>query len=467
MAISVPQQTREISPFNYGQALIRMGEVNPLNGIAAWLTNQGNKIAERNSLDAQDYLNNLDLEAFTRAKAAGLNVLDEYAKGKYFLDKYDPAVRLAHAQAINNEKDFMLDQVSRKYTDMANRNELNGRDAKAIAESLGYYNRNSKELASLEERAQSVLDKRYSEALKQQAALAKLNNQNPNDSVRESLQKYGMTGDIGQYTSEGAIQPHLGTLVESQMQQALASLGPNPKTEDIEAVKARFLPYMSYLSPESQGKYLEGLNNIKNTSVGNRLNELYRNILNQDPEQLKGLSQDAIYNDILVPQLVREGYNLSDIYSIVSPILNGRSQYMSSFANPFEEDLATAENALSVLKQENAPLLTAINSPSKSRFNDEDDNGFNSLLSILQRNTEVKEIADALGVSQDALVRGIFENSPLQYDKYSDIFSNYESNPAIKRALESSLKRLREVVTATRNKNTIEGRYKMAKYRRM
>ena len=140
---------------------------------------------------------------------------------------------------------------------------------------------------------------------------------------------------------------------------------------------------------------------------------------------------------------------------------------MSSFTNPFEEDLATADNVLSVLKQENAPLLTAITSPSATKYKDEDTNGFNQLLQLLQGNEEIKDIASALGVSQDALIRGVFESAPLNYTKYSDIFSKYSSDPSIKRALESSLKKLREVVTATRNKNTVEGRYKMAKYRRL
>lgn len=438
--ITVPQTNINLSPYNYGNALTEMGKITPFDSLATWLKDQGTSIANRNAIDAQDYLSNLDVDAYTRAKAAGLNVLDEYAKGRYFFNKYDPVVRATYASAVDSEKEHMQNKLANKFVDMANKNELNAKDIKAIAESMGFYNRSTKELEALNEKAQDTLDKRYSTALKQQAAQAKLNNQNPNDIVREQLAKYGITKDINQYTSPEAINSQMGELIKGQMRQAIASLGPNPQTSDIEAIQAKFLPYTSYLSPEDQGQYLEGLKSIKTTSVSNRLSELYRQALQQDPDQLRGMSQSDIFDKILLPQLISEGYNLGDIYPIATSFLGGRNQFIDSFRNPFDEEVASAKHALDTLREAYAPLLTAIKSPGKSRFTDEDTLGFDRILSMARGDSAIKNQADKMGISVDALVRGILESSTelqqyLKYSQLADDFNKENVQNAIKTAL--------------------------------
>lgn len=447
--ITAPQTNVNLSPYNYSNALTEMGKITPFDSLVTWLKDQGTSIANRNAIDAQDYLSNLDVDAYTRAKAAGLNVLDEYAKGRYFFNKYDPVVRATYASAVDSEKEHMQNKLANKFVDMANKNELNAKDIKTIAESMGFYNRSTKELENLNEKAQDTLDKRYSAALKQQAAQAQLNNQNPNDIVREQLVKYGMTKDINQYTSTEAINSQMGELIKGQMRQAIASLGSNPQTADIEALKAKFLPYASYLSPEDQGKYLEGLKDIKSTAVSNRLSELYRQALQQDPEQLRGMSQSDIFDKLLLPQLISEGYNLGDIYPIATSFLDGRNQYIDSFRNPFDEEVAAAKANLDVLKEANAPLLNAIKSPGKSRFTDEDTNGFNRILQMARGDSALKDQADKMGISVDALISGILENSTeLQhYVEYSQLANDFNKDN-VKKAIQTALRKLSDVSKA-------------------
>lgn len=464
--ITAPQTTVTVSPYNYGNALTEMGKINPFSSIATWLANQGTSIASRNAIDAQDYLANLDVDAYTRAKAAGLNVLDEYAKGKYFFDKYDPNVRATHASAIANEREHMMNKLTNKFVDMANKNELNAKDVKSIAESLGYYKRSTKELEDLNEKAQDTLDKRYSTALKQQAAQAQLNNQNPNDVIREQLAKYGMTKDINQYTSPEAINSQMRELVKGQMRQAIASLGPNPQTADIEAIKARFLPYASYLSPEDQGKYLEGLKDIKSTSVSNRLSELYRQALNADPNQLRGMSQSEIFDNILLPQLISEGYNLGDIYPIATSFLGNRNQYMDSFRNPFDESVQIAQDNLNIIKEANDALLKGLKNPSNS-IKDEDSSGINGILTALQGDREFKELARSLDTSESDLLRSILENSGLPYGDYGQIFKEFNTNANIKSAIKARIQSLNNYVKAKKALTEATGKRDLWKSRRI
>ena len=180
MNLSAPQtQASDNAIYFLYQALQDATKQNPLtdalfgkNSLTQWAKDREQDIQDANAIEAQDYLNKLDLDAITRAKNEGRDILSDYAKGRWFFDKNNEKVRAANAARDAAESKYIRDKLKASAVARANQNQLKGNDAAYLLNELGVKNRTTDEMNDYRSDVQSTwLNRNSPEMYRRIAAL--------------------------------------------------------------------------------------------------------------------------------------------------------------------------------------------------------------------------------------------------------------------------------------------------------
>ena len=207
--ISAPQTKFDIDGYGLAKAQLLMSQFNPYQGITDWLEKQGKEIADRNAIDAQDYLDNLNLDEITRAKAQGKDILKEYAKGKYFFDRTNENVRKSAKERSKAESAYALGRYRKALADAMNSDSLQDGNYRQLLNNLGMTGRTAEEMEQYNDSYQDAWLKRYEQDLQRQAAEEQFEDPtgaNTTNYVQNQLAKAGINKrSVDDYTGDNLL----------------------------------------------------------------------------------------------------------------------------------------------------------------------------------------------------------------------------------------------------------------------
>lgn len=252
--ITAPQTKFDLDGYGLAKAQLVMSQFNPYKGITDWLEKQGKEIADRNAVDAQDYLDNLNLDEITRAKAQGKDILQEYAKGKYFFDRTNENVRKSAKERSKAESTYALGRYKKALTDAMNSDSLQDGNYRQLLNNLGIIGRTAEEMGQYNDSYQDAWLKRYEQDLQRQAAEEQLGDptgEKTTNYVQNQLTKAGINKkSVGDYTGDNLL-PALQSLSNDKLKQlVLANAGVNLKADGLKKYQTKLDELSTYASAD-------------------------------------------------------------------------------------------------------------------------------------------------------------------------------------------------------------------------
>lgn len=311
--ISAPQTKFDVDGYGLAKAQLLMSQFNPYQGITDWLKKQGQEIADRNAIDAQDYLDSMNLDEITRLKAQGKDILKEYAKGKYFFDRTNEKVRQSAKDRSKTESEYVLGKYKNALVDAMNSDSLQDGNYRQLLQNLGVTNRTAEEMEQYNSSYQDAWLKRYLEDLQTGAAERQMEDatgENTTKYVQDQLAKAGITKkSVSDLTGENLV-PALQNLSNARLRElALNNADVNLNAEGLRTYQNELDRLSVYGTPDeiarAQMIHTRKANSIISDAARQVWNELYSRAAN-DPEsmaKLNNLSTVELYKQYIIPKV--------------------------------------------------------------------------------------------------------------------------------------------------------------------
>lgn len=354
--ISAPQTKFDIDGYGLAKAQLLMSQFNPYQGITDWLEKQGQEIADRNAIDAQDYLDNMNLDEITRLKAQGKDILKEYAKGKYFFDRTNEKVRQSAKNRSKEESDYVLGRYRKALADAMNSDSLQDGNYRQLLNNLGMAGRTAEEMEQYNDSYQDAWLKRYLEDLQTGAAERQMKDPTGGDTaqyVQDQLAKAGITKkSVSDLTGENLL-PAMQNLSNSRLRElALNNANVNLNAEGLRTYQNELDKLSVYGTPDeiarAQMIHTRKANSIVSDTVRQVWNELQARA-KEDPEilaELNNMDTVDIYQQKIIPAVAQlTGFSPEEI--VRATTANRQDMYnYNKERSDYYNDIAEQESAL-------------------------------------------------------------------------------------------------------------------------
>lgn len=311
--ISAPQTKFDIDGYGLAKAQLLMSQFNPYQGITDWLEKQGQEIADRNAIDAQDYLDNLNLDEITRAKAQGKDILKEYAKGKYFFDRTNKDVRKSAKERSKAESEYVLGKYRKALADAMNSDSLQDGNYRQLLNNLGMAGRTAEEMEQYNDSYQDAWLKRYEQDLQRQAAEEQFGDPtgaNTTNYVQNQLAKAGINKrSVDDYTGNNLL-PAMQSLSNDKLRQfVLNNADANFTAEGLKQYQTELDKLSTYASPDEVARAQMLQSRKYSAMVGEAERQAWQNLdamMKDNPEIAKrigNMSTVDLYRSYLIPAI--------------------------------------------------------------------------------------------------------------------------------------------------------------------
>lgn len=460
--ISAPQTEYKLNGNGLAEAQLLMSQFNPYQGITDWLEKQGQNIANRNAIDAQDYFDKLNLNDITTAKAQGRDLLKEYSNGRYFFDRTNPAVRMSRDIRDLEESQYALNKYKKALTGAMNTDSLQDGNYQRILQEQGLLNRTAEEMESYNNAYQSAWLKRYEDDLKRQAAKAQFEDSSGKTTekfVQDQLNRAGITSkSVDDYTGKN-LQAAMTDYSNNELSRWLAENGDkNLDAEGLNKFRDLIHKYSGYASDESRIRandvYTRKLTSVISDAERRAWNDLMERAKTHPDVQkdLSVMSSGDILQKYIYPMVrIMTGYTYGEIMqagaSTRQAMFQGNQELAQQSYDKSAEDTKLAWTNWKNTKQNKiiADTLMDASVPLKDEFNNikpvQLENFKKNLSFVKNANNLISTIQAAHGgISEDQAVKLLLQTingMGINYLSYTG-----SNSGAVKQALEEILQEI-------------------------